>query len=149
MTQTAIQMQPRVKTTNRIRLSPYAVTSSECVAWEAIAGYSDIGMADSSTETQPAARNTISVNCITFLFSESLDLTEPIPILVEQAVGEDALAKMSSSGIGASGDCPAEALDNLRDIIAAKFEHFSSLEGRLGPIPKRQFAVLKKYIVSK
>jgi hypothetical protein len=59
------------------------------------------------------------------------------------------VASFPEAQLFASGDTKVEAIENLGDIVATKFRIFSSHEpSQLGPVPKKQLAVLRKYIKS-
>ncbi len=80
----------------------------------------------------------------------TLSVTLPIPALVERIDPSNFTAEVSTAGVFASGDTPGEALENLKDMVASTFLHFSSLPPeRLGPVPSHQLTILKQHIAKK
>jgi predicted RNase H-like HicB family nuclease len=83
------------------------------------------------------------------LAPKPLRLKKDIPILL-QSNGEEYVASFLDANINASGETQAEAVDNLKDILAAVFEKLRSLSpAALGTGPTRQLAVLTEFIESK
>ena len=98
----------------------------------------------------PASASTASETQITMSHVMSLPrhrLVQPIAVIVEQTSEKNFVANFAQANVNASGDTIDEAIANLKDIMVAKYEHFSALpRSRLGPAPRRQLAVLKKLI---
>jgi hypothetical protein len=83
-------------------------------------------------------------SAINSLRCSSLKLKYPLPVSVEFD-GDGFIAEVGDSGIAMAGDTAAEALDLLRDHIIELFCLYSS-EANLGPGPKKQLALLERYI---
>jgi hypothetical protein len=82
----------------------------------------------------------------TFAPDTSCKLKKEIPILIRPN-GEDYLASFLDANINASGETPAEAVNNLKDMLLSLFVRLRSLPGNsLGPGPARQLAVLNEFI---
>jgi hypothetical protein len=83
---------------------------------------------------------------LTSLAPSTLKLTKPIPISIAFN-GDDYVATFFDANISATGDTPQEAVWNIQDIIVLKFNRLGTLPAKaLGPIPKRQLAVLREFI---
>ena len=77
----------------------------------------------------------------------SLEVSRPIPGVVEKQDDDNYVATMTAANLNASGDTPKEALENLGDIITATYTFFQSLDPQaLGPEPTRQIRVLRQHI---
>lgn len=86
---------------------------------------------------------------ITSIDSDKYAIASEIPVIVREIGDENDnyVARFPDANVNASGDTPDEAMTNLKSILLAKFEYFSSLPSeRLGPEPRRQLAVLKSFI---
>jgi predicted RNase H-like HicB family nuclease len=79
-------------------------------------------------------------------FPHDLEVQKPIHICIEPD-NEEFIATFHDADVSASGETHAEALCNLKDIIAMLFEDLTAEDPAvLGPGPLRQFEVLKRYI---
>jgi hypothetical protein len=77
---------------------------------------------------------------------EPYRVLRPIPVAIHR-VEEEFVATFADANINSSGDNPQEAFASVRDLILDTYERFNSLPAdKLGPGPKRQFAVLKEFI---
>jgi len=101
-----------------------------------------------STVNDLQNRQTITVPLIS-LEPEPLELIRQIPVVL-QPDGDGFMATFFDANINASGDTQTDAVENLKDLIASSFHRFSELgEEKLGPGPRRQFAVLRSLIQKK
>jgi hypothetical protein len=82
---------------------------------------------------------------VTDLFPSIYDVLKPIYVCIEPDCGEF-VATFHDADVSASGETHGEALLNLKDYIVALFEDLASDADVLGPGPKRQFEVLKRFI---
>jgi hypothetical protein len=83
---------------------------------------------------------------ITTLAPEPLTLRQPILVVV-QPDGDEFSATFFDANLNATGDTQTEAVDNLKDFLVSTYLRYSALgEGKLGPGPRRQFAVLRAII---
>lgn len=104
-----------------------------CVYWPAL----------SSSSTQETAE---SIGIIASLGNGNPRLLQPIPC-VARPVDDGFVASFSAAGMNASGESRAEAIENLKDIIAAKYRVFSSYEpNQLSVSVRRQLRVLQAYL---
>jgi hypothetical protein len=104
-----------------------------------------------TTQDWPAmgTRAFLGMNICAFcsLPGSSLRLSKPILVTIEALGDDNFVARMEDANINASGDTQGEALENLIDIIEAKYELLSSMsQGVLGPGPARQLGILRGYI---
>jgi len=84
---------------------------------------------------------------ITSLAPEPYTLKHPI-IAIVQPDWDQFIATFFDANITASGDTQNEALDNLKAVLVSAFRRFRQLgEDRLGPGPRKQYAVLKSLIL--
>ncbi len=96
------------------------------------------------SEFQPA--RTCYRASIASLSPEPLTVLKPLNIVVRQS-GGDFLATFVDANINASGDTEAEAVSNLKDMVAATFDLLTSApQETLGPAPKRQLGVLLEFL---
>ncbi len=83
---------------------------------------------------------------ITTFAPEPYDVIRRLEVVVQPS-DEEYIATFFDANVNASGCTETEAVANLKDVMLALFEYFASLPAkRLGPGPKRQFAVLRKFI---
>lgn len=69
---------------------------------------------------------------------------------VVRGCDDEFLASFFDANISASGDNETEAVDNLKDLILAKFSHLDEQAPEtLGPAMKKQIAVLKQFVRKK
>jgi len=100
-----------------------------------------------SGEPRTTTETSIKVVEIDSLPDATLRILKPIPATVERIDTTDFVAQAPSADVCASGDTFGEAFENLKDMVAATFQYFSSLPPeRLGPDPARQLAILKQHI---
>jgi len=85
---------------------------------------------------------------ITNLESAKYSLKHPIVLCIEQVADDEWLATFVEAELSRTGDTPHDAVDWLRSSIVQLFQVFKA-EKALGPLPKRQFEVLGRYIVEK
>ncbi len=69
----------------------------------------------------------------------------PLPVVVQPESGVY-MASLFDIAISASGESPEEAIDSLKDIVAAKFRLFTKEESILGEQPRRQLGALRQFI---
>ena len=72
-------------------------------------------------------------------------LVKPITAKISYRDGEF-LAEFSEAEMVTSGNTSAEAIEWLRDTIVSLYEHYNNERAALGPLPRRQLAVLEAYI---
>jgi len=82
---------------------------------------------------------------LTSLPDPSIRLLNPLPVVVQADSGVY-MASLVDTDISASGESLAEAVDNLKDIVVAKFRLFSQKESILGEQPRRQLDVLRRFL---
>ena len=75
----------------------------------------------------------------------SIQVIQPLTALVEP-MGGVYLASLTGARISASGESPEEAIDSLKDIVAAKFRLFSREESRLGIHPREELCALRQFL---
>lgn len=68
-----------------------------------------------------------------------------IPISYERTSDAEVLARFAEANIAVPGVSKRDALQALTEEIAAAFEDWVTDESKLGPGPKLQLAVLRKY----
>ena len=110
-----------------------------------------IRMTVDESEPISGASETSVVVClpITSLGKRAPKLHKPIVVLVRSVDGasDGFVGSVVGTEIGTSGDTLSETVENLKDIIAAKYRLFSSLPfEKLGPIPRRQLSILRQHI---
>jgi hypothetical protein len=77
---------------------------------------------------------------------EPVCLLKSIPVTIRQT-GDDFIATFFDARLSSSGDNREDAFDNLKDIIVSTFQIFSSMSSdTMGPLPKRQMAVLSEFM---
>ena len=75
-------------------------------------------------------------------------LVKPIPVVVEPVDEGEFTATFYDASIAAAGETRDEAVDGVRDLIASTYEMLLEHDPkRLGPLPHRQLAVLREFIV--
>ena len=82
------------------------------------------------------------------LLDDTLMVRKPIPVTVTRA-GAEYVAQTTftdEANVHASGETTAEAIENLRDMIAATFNCYSSSPEALAPVPRQTLAALRQYI---
>ena len=79
------------------------------------------------------------------LAPEPYELLQEIPVVV-QPTEDGFLATFFDASLGMSGDTAEEAVDNLKALVVDVFESLLRDEGRLGPQPIRQLAVLRAFL---
>lgn len=86
---------------------------------------------------------------IVSLAPEPYTLKHPI-IAIVQPDWDQFIATFFDANITAAGDTQNEAIDNLKDVLLSAFRRLSELgEEKLGPGPRKQYAVLKSLILPK
>ena len=80
------------------------------------------------------------------LAPEPYEVIKPFQVVVRPADGEY-IASFFDANLSASGETQAEAVLNLKDIIAGTFEILAEMkEAELGPGPLRQKKTLEEFI---
>ena len=80
------------------------------------------------------------------LAPEPYDIMEPFQAVVRTSEDEY-IASFFDANLSSSGSTPEQAVENLKDVIVTVFESFSAHEEtRLGPGPKKQLRVLKRFL---
>lgn len=87
--------------------------------------------------------NIDSITMLTSVPDRSIRVLHPLRAVVQPKNGVY-MASLVDTNISASGESPMEAVDNLKDIVAAKFHLFSQKESILGKQPRRQLRVLRQ-----
>src|SRR5262245_26961874 len=83
---------------------------------------------------------------ITTLAPEPFDLLQEIKVVVHPS-DDEYLASFFDANVNAAGANETEAVANLKDVMLALFVYPSGLPAkRLGPGPKRQLQVLRRFI---
>lgn len=82
---------------------------------------------------------------ITTLDPEPFELLCEIRVVV-QPTDDGYLATAFDVNIGITGDTQEEAVGNLKELIVDIFDELEHDEGKLGPVPARQLAVLRSLI---
>jgi predicted RNase H-like HicB family nuclease len=75
---------------------------------------------------------------------EPFELMKPFSVVVEP-IDSEFTATFYDANIAASGETPAEAISNLKDVIVSTFELLTA-EKKLGAAMERQKAVLNSFI---
>jgi predicted RNase H-like HicB family nuclease len=83
---------------------------------------------------------------LTTLAHEPLRMRLNIPATIE-GYGEEFTATFSEANVSASGETEADAIANLKESLVSTFEFLESLpENELGPLPARQWGVLRNVL---
>jgi hypothetical protein len=83
---------------------------------------------------------------ITGFTPEPYSVKKAIPICVQRGIG-GFVASFADANIKVSGETQQEAYANLRELILDVFESLTALpESKLGFGPRRQLAVLRKFV---
>lgn len=140
---------PLLYSTNKIRVEAYewhqqwnrtAFALFQCVG--AIASKMDTLLLE-LTELRKAKTYVVP---LTTLANEPLQMRLSIPATIEGS-GEEFTATFSEANVSASGETEADAIANLKDSLVSTFEFLESLpEKELGPLPARQWNVLKNVL---
>ncbi len=84
---------------------------------------------------------------ITSLLDTQFKIVKPIPVIIMKFSPGNYIANVPIANIGASGDTVQEAINNLKDTIAAKYRLFASKPPKvLGTGPTKQLHFLKEHI---
>jgi predicted RNase H-like HicB family nuclease len=77
---------------------------------------------------------------------EAYEVLKPIPVEIE-ADGDSFVATFRDASISTSGDTEQEAFENLKSLILDIFDSLRrEPDENLGPVPRRQLAVLRDVI---
>ncbi len=79
------------------------------------------------------------------LASSRVEVVQPILAVVQEDEGAF-LASFVDANVNASGDSQLVAVEMLKDMISSAFQLFLSKEAVLGEEPKRQLAVLRRFV---
>jgi hypothetical protein len=82
---------------------------------------------------------------ITSLAPRPFQVLQPIYAVVREDGGAF-VASFADANINASGDTRSEALEILKDSLAARFRFFAESEAELGDEPQRQLSVLREFL---
>lgn len=74
-----------------------------------------------------------------------LRVKKEIPVLLRDT-GDDYVARFVEANCGSSGETVAEAVDNLKDIIATQYEIIRRPGIKLSPVMQRYAAVLQDHL---
>lgn len=74
-----------------------------------------------------------------------VEVTEPILVVVHEEDGVF-IASFVDANMNASGESQLDAVEMLKDVIASSFQLFVEKEAILGLEPKRQLAVLRRFL---
>lgn len=85
---------------------------------------------------------------IAALNDKSLEIKKAINIEISWD-DDGIIATFPQAEIVTSGDTALDAIDWMKDTIAANFKLFSSERGALGPLPERQLAALEEFVGQK
>jgi len=98
-----------------------------------------------STVDQLARGRTIHVP-ISSLAPEPYAVVKPL-VAVVVPDDDQFIASFYDANLHSSGDTEAEAIDNLKEVIASTFRRLSELgDKRLGPLPAKQLATLNEFV---
>lgn len=87
-----------------------------------------------------------SVVPIQTLAPEPYELVTPFLVIIEKS-DDQYISSFADANISASGDTLEEAILNFKDVLLGTFDLLNSLsEDELGPMPQKQFAILKEYV---
>jgi hypothetical protein len=75
----------------------------------------------------------------------SLEIIQPIPAVVQEEDGMF-IASFVEANINASGEGHLDAIEMLKDMIASSFRLLVRKESVLGKEPRRQLAVLRRFM---
>ena len=76
---------------------------------------------------------------------EPFEIIKPFSVVVQPVEGSF-VATLFDANIGASGETPEDAVQNLKDIVLNALVVLEEREHQLGREPKRQLAVLRSLI---
>ena len=84
---------------------------------------------------------------ITTFAPEPFLLLKDIEVVLEPTDGE-CIASFYDANVSSQGGTPPEAIANLKDLLLSRFDYLDKLppEKKLGPIPRKQIAVLREFI---
>jgi predicted RNase H-like HicB family nuclease len=83
---------------------------------------------------------------LTTLAPQPFQMRLPIPVTIE-GDGEDFTASFMEANVSASGETEADAIANLKDSLLSSYEVLENLpDSELGPLPMRQWEVLKSVV---
>ncbi len=105
-----------------------------------------VDLADLADESETSATQSID---LAFVWSvgHNLSLAKPFSIQVEQLDDCNFVARFPEANINASGSTFTEAIQNWKDVLAFKFDHYSSFPSdKLGSGPKAHLAAMRRYI---
>ena len=87
----------------------------------------------------------VRFTAIASLPDRSIRVLHPLRAVVKPTDGVY-MASLTDTSISASGESLAEAVDSLKDIVAAKFRLFTRNESILGEQPRSQLRVLRQFL---
>lgn len=74
-------------------------------------------------------------------------LVRDIPVEIEMVGSAEAIARFRDADMAMSGDDPQDAVDGLQAFILDCLDDWKDAPpDRLGPVPARQFQVLRRYV---
>ena len=91
------------------------------------------------------AHDIMLLTALTSVPDHSIRVLHPLPAMIKPESGVY-MASLVDTDICASGESLAEAAENLKDIVVAKFRLFSRKEAILGEQPRRQLGVLRQFL---
>jgi hypothetical protein len=96
---------------------------------------------------KPPTRGHVSLIVpITTFTPESFELTRDILAVIEES-DDEYIASFYDANVSAGGSNQEEAIANLKDLLLSRFDYLDRLSPeKLGPGPRRQFAVLQEFI---
>lgn len=77
---------------------------------------------------------------------EGYVVNQPIRITYEEISDSEIEARFAEANFAVSGTSRQDAFQALTDEILAAFDDWSADESKLGPGPRQQLAVLRKYL---
>jgi hypothetical protein len=99
-------------------------------------------------ESKPEIASLSHIIQIDSLNDEGLVVKKPIEVELTSD-GDQIIAAFREAEIVSSGDFAVEAIDWLKDMIASAFRLYEAERQALGPLPKRQLAILENYLGQK
>ena len=107
---------------------------------------SDLSERVGRLETTNGSAGSKTVEIQTFA-PEPYQLSSPISVTVEEDGTGSFVASFFDANIGTSGENEQEAFENLKSLILDVFDSLNrEAPAKLGPEPRRQLAVLRRFI---
>lgn len=92
-------------------------------------------------------RSDITLFILATLESETFELKNIVPVKITELSDGEFLASFEEAGISITGDTPQDAIRHFKNELIETFEIYK--REQLGVVPKKQLAILEKYIGKK